>query len=305
MLIGITGSYAIGKTTLAKDLSGRFSSPLGEIQADFLHASAAAFPPGLTDTYGSTHHHVHAEGFALARTLAFRQRLVQNFIADDYCPRHFRLGCNGERLQPRFVDAMLDSARPVVVFVTGSGLLLNEEFASCFDIVVMLDAGEEAVLSRRLEQVDRGQVALFDTTQIVDRHRRVDWRFRDCPARAAEHKYVRKHGDHAVIVDADTLSSPSGVAHAAEEAIQEKMRLLLRLPSQDALIDLLDRPTIVSSQPGRGSPDTRQEAFAFAAPLDDTIMRDAARDYHEEERERSHDACRAFTAYMRLSLIHI
>ena len=77
------------------------------------------------------------------------------------------------------------------------------------------------------------------------------------------------------------------------------MRLLLRLPSQDALIDLLDRPTIVSSQPGRGSPDTRQEAFAFDAPLDDTIIRDAARDHHEEERERSYAACRAFTAYMR------
>ena len=299
VLVGVTGSYAIGKSTLAKDLSERFSSPLGEIQADFLHASATALPRGLTDTYGSTHHHVHAEGFALARTLAFRYRLVENFIADDFCPRHFRLGCNGERLHQRFVGVTLDSARPVIVFVTGSGLLLNDDFAACFDIVVMLDADEDIVLGRRLEQLARGHVSASDRDQVSAKHRQVDWPHRDRPARAAEHRYVRRHGNHAVVIPADKLNSQLEVAHGAEEAIQEKLRLLLRLPSKEALLELLDRPTIVPASQERSRVGTPHEAFVLGVPPEVPTAGDGARGSQDEDQERSQVACRAFTAYMR------
>ena len=122
--VAITGPYGIGKSKLARSLSQRFSSPLGEIRSDFMYHRTAPLPDGKVTAYGGNSHRFHVEAYSVKIMYSFRERARQAFAVDPYCPTTFRVSYNGECLREEFAGAQLDASRPVIIIVTGSAMQL-------------------------------------------------------------------------------------------------------------------------------------------------------------------------------------
>ena len=242
--VAITGPYGIGKSKLARSLSQRFSSPLGEIRSDFMYHRTAPLPDGKVTAYGGNSHRFHVEAYSVKIMYSFRERARQAFAVDPYCPTTFRVSYNGECLREEFAGAQLDASRPVIIIVTGSAMLLNRDLAKSFDLTLALFADEHYVLARRLKRWKRGQYTVAMRDRFIAAHSEVDWSLLSVPTEKGEYEYIQQHPESTASIRANGDDCREAVLAAAIDRIKRRLRALLGIRSAEEIDALLDRPAV-------------------------------------------------------------
>ena len=172
---------------------------------------------------------------------ALRERLQQAFVCDPCCPETFRISRNGECLREGFAGAQLDANRPVLIFVTGSAILLNRDLAESFDLTLALFADERHVLARRLKRWKGGRYTTAMRARFIVAHREVDWPLISVPAEKGEYKYIQQHPESTAAIQADGEDCRQNVLNAAVDRVHQRLRALMKIHSLEELEVLLER----------------------------------------------------------------